>query len=110
MNTSTLMGASKFVSIMIVTFALATGGMWLSKQPKPKGPGSSPAHWMFWLVGRDLEEELRHPSTPFFEPAEPIVPAWSSGMSEFSRYMQEEQEKRDRMFEEIRAQWGPFDQ
>ena len=108
MNESTLMGASKFVSIVIATFALVTGGMWVANQPADKmpGKGSSPAHWMFWLVGRDLDEELLSPK-PVFDPGQFVAPTWDLQEGEFARYMREEQEKRDRLMEEIRAQWGP---
>jgi hypothetical protein len=110
---STLRVAARYVSIAVVTCAIATGGMWLWKRPSVQkdGPSTllSPAHWMFWVTGRDIEQELRNP-TPVFEPGEPVVPAFSSEqIGDFARYMKEEQEKRDQMIEEIRAKWGPHD-
>lgn len=106
---STLLSASKFVSIAIVTCVLATGGMWLYQQPKMKEPSTlfSPVHWMFWVAGKDFDQELRNPK-PVFD-FHPVVPAWDSGqISDFARYMEEEQEKRDRLMEDIRSRWGPF--
>lgn len=106
MNESMLTGASKFISIVIVTFVLITGGMWIANQPEKKSKGSSPAHWMFWAVGRDLEEELRNPE-PWFDQDKFVAPAIDFEGGDFARYMREEQEKRDRLMEEIRAEWGP---
>ena len=116
MSTSTLLSASRFVSIAIVTCVLVTGGMWVAKHPSKKAnePSNflSPAHWMFWLAGRDFDEELRNPEpwytpTPWFESGRSVVPAWKSGeISDFSRYMKDEQDKRDQLMEDIRSRWG----
>jgi hypothetical protein len=107
-----MLGVSKFFSIVIVTFVIATGGVWLANRPAVQEPGKSqnllsPAHWMFWLVGRDLDDELRNPK-PVFDPGRRVVPSWDSGqVSDLGRYLSEEQDRRDRMSEEIRAKWGP---
>ena len=108
---SRLMATSKFVTIAIVTCMVALGGMWYRNRPSKNERGLStyfsPAHWMFWVTGRDLEKELRNP-TPVFDPGHQVVPAWNSGqVNDFARYMNEEQKKRDQLMEEIRARWGP---
>lgn len=100
----------KFVSIALVTCGLALMGISVVNQPPAKeGQTSacfSPVHWMFWMMGTDIEEELQNP-TPVFEPGPSIVPAWDSEqVSDLARFFREEQEKRDQMMEEIRARWG----
>jgi hypothetical protein len=105
-----LQGALKYASIALITCVVATGGIYVSNLTSVKERGVStlfsPAHWMFWATGRDLEEELRNP-TSVFDPGTPVVPAWDSEqIGNFARYLEEEKEKRDQMMEEIRARWG----
>lgn len=107
---TTLQSGLKFFAIAVVTFAVATIGLWIANMPPVKEHRSStllsPAHWMFWVTGRDLEKELREPA-PVFDPGEPVIPVWDSEqVGNFGRYLQEEQEKRDQMMDEISARWG----
>ena len=107
---STLQCALKYASMAIITCVVATGGLWIANLTSLKRARSfnalSPAHWMFWVTGRDLEVELRNP-TPVIDLGTPVIPAWDSEqIGNFARYLKEEQEKRDQLMEEIRVRWG----